>query len=284
VSRPTPSECFDPYAAAEHVLMMADAHAKAHAAIDLFAQWQSNSDDNPPIASNASVSKVRVLAAPGRPTRPELVAPQDLPRRGLGSKAGRIALLHSLAHIEFNAINLAVDAVYRFRDMPNAYIHDWLKVAADEGTHFLLLENRLQSLGVHYGAMSAHDGLWDMARRTDHDVLVRMALVPRILEARGLDVAPPMIERLTQQRDHASAAILQRIYTDEITHVAIGNRWFRYVCESRGLDGAEVFRDLLRGSASGYLRRPFNDSARLEAGFTIEEMQIIREMEADYHG
>ena len=128
----------------------------------------------------------------------------------------------------------------------------------------------------------AHDGLWEMALRTDHDILVRMALVPRILEARGLDVAPPMIKKLEAQGDSESAAILQRIYTDEITHVEIGNRWFRYVCEQRDLDGTAVFRDLLAGPSSAYLRSPYNDEARLQAGFTVEEMQVIREMEAEY--
>ncbi|MCL4159409.1 UNVERIFIED_CONTAM: hypothetical protein GTU68_067446, partial [Idotea baltica] len=206
-----------------------------------------------------------------------------LSRRRLGSEAGRVALLHSLAHIEFNAINLALDAVYRFRDLPIDYVTDWLKVASDEGEHFLLVNDRLKVLGSYYGEHNAHDGLWAMARRTDHDVLVRMALVPRILEARGLDVAPPMIEKLKAQGDHTSAAILQRIYTDEITHVEVGNRWFRHVCEERKLDGAAVFRDLLAGPSSAYLRSPFNDEARLQAGFTKEEMQIIRDMEAEYN-
>jgi len=230
----------------------------------------------------SSASQIRQLPAPGRPAKPELVDARDLPRRRLGSIEGRVALIHSLAHIEFNAINLALDAVYRFRDMPLRYIDDWLKVAADEGTHFLLLHDRLASLSTAYGDLPAHDGLWDMARRTDHDVLVRMALVPRILEARGLDVAPPMIEKLNRLNDHESAAILQRIYTDEITHVEIGNRWFRYVCEQRGLDGTAVFCDLLRGENSAYLRSPYNDKARLQAGFNEQELALIKEMEIEY--
>jgi len=187
-----------------------------------------------------------------------------------------------LAHIEFNAINLALDAVYRFRAMPQAYVEDWLRVAGDEGQHFLLLVERLKTLNMAYGDLDAHDGLWDMARRTEHDVLVRMALVPRILEARGLDVAPPMIRRLKLNNDEQSAAILQRIYTDEITHVAVGNRWFRHVCNERELDGCAVFKDLLKGPNSGYLKSPFNDEARFEAGFTAEEMVVIREMESEY--
>ncbi len=269
--------------AVEQVLLQNDPVAKADQCIELFSRWQALGSDERTAALNGKTQSVVVgLNEPGRPLKPELVDAKQLARRGLGTQAGRIALLHSLAHIEFNAINLALDAVYRFRDMPTDYVTDWLKVASDEGEHFLLLFNRLRSLGSDYGELSAHDGLWDMARRTDHDVLVRMALVPRILEARGLDVAPPMIKKLQAQNDHDSAAILQRIYTDEITHVEIGNRWFRYVCEERDLDGAVVFRDLLAGPSSAYLRSPFNDEARLQAGFTAEEMQVIREMEAEY--
>ena len=267
----------------EGVLMQADPRAKANQSIELYQQWQATETAlSEQQLSGPSQSTVRILEHPGRPPKPELVEAKQLARRGLGSLAGRVALLHSLAHIEFNAINLALDAVYRFRGLPAAYVEDWLKVASDEGQHFLLLADRLETLDSHYGALPAHDGLWEMARRTDHDILVRMALVPRILEARGLDVAPPMIVKLEAQGDEASSKILHRIYTDEITHVEIGNRWFRYICEQRGLDGAAVFRDLLKGHASGYLRSPYNDEARLEAGFTAEEMVIIREMEKEY--
>lgn len=279
----SPDIAADCYWATEQCLMEAAPRVKADHAIALYEQWQSlNETQQRNALGEESTSHVRILHEAGKPEHPLLVDAKSLPRRGLGSIKGRVGLLHSLAHIEFNAINLALDAVYRFRNMPLEYVTDWLKVASDEGQHFLLLADRLLSLDSHYGALTAHDGLWEMARRTDHDVLVRMALVPRILEARGLDVAPPMIDKLHVQKDHESAAILQRIYIDEIKHVDIGNRWFRYVCEERGLDGAVVFRDLLAGEASGYLRSPYNDEARLKAGFTVEEMQIIREMEAEY--
>jgi len=269
----------------EHVLLETDPEQKANQSIALYEHWQNLSPvEHQDVLAKRSRSVVVRLPDPGRPPKPELVDAKQLARRGLGSEAGRIALLHSLAHIEFNAINLALDAVYRFRDMPIEYVTDWLKVASDEGQHYLLVANRLKTLGSYYGKLNAHTGLWDMANRTDHDVLVRMALVPRILEARGLDVAPPMIEKLNAQGDTDSADILQRIYTDEITHVEIGNRWFRYVCESRNLDGAAVFRDLLAGPSSAFLRSPFNDEARLQAGFTVQEMQIIRDMEAEYKG
>lgn len=267
----------------ENVLMEPHAVGKARAAIELYQRWlASDVALRQSAASGQTTSVLQRLPNPGRPEQPELVDPRALRRRGLGSRAGRIALLHSLAHIEFNAINLALDAVYRFRGLPEAYLEDWLRVASDEGQHFLLLVNRLADFDTAYGDLPAHDGLWDMARRTDHDLLVRMALVPRILEARGLDVAPPMIERLLQQNDEASAAILQRIYTDEITHVEVGNRWFRHVCNERGLNGAVVFRDLLKGPASAYLKSPYNDEARLQAGFLPEEMAIIRQMEQEY--
>lgn len=273
----------DPFAATEAALLLDDPVGKARAAIGLHAAWRAATSERRRAAlASPSRSRVRPLPSPGRPARPTLVAPRALARRGLGTLEGRVALLHSLAHIEFNAINLALDAVYRFRGMPPAYVDDWLRVAADEGEHFLLLHERLHALGSHYGALPAHDGLWDMARRTEHDVLVRMALVPRILEARGLDVAPPMIERLRRAGDEPSAAILERIYTDEITHVEVGNRWFRHVCDERAVDGRVVFRDLLRGPNSAYLRGPYNREARLAAGFDEAELALIAEMEAEY--
>ncbi|WP_236994630.1 ferritin-like domain-containing protein [Granulosicoccus antarcticus] len=273
----------DVFSESEKVLLCVDPVSKANASIDLYQQWQDvSADDQQASMPGSSVSIIRQLDAPGRPALPALVEAHQLARRGLGSLAGRIALVHSLAHIEFNAINLAVDAVYRFRDMPLRYVTDWLRVASDEGQHFLLLNDRLAELDSHYGALPAHDGLWDMARRTDHDVLVRMALVPRILEARGLDVAPPMIAKLQHLKDEETAAILQRIYTDEITHVEVGNRWFRYLCERQSLDGTQVFRDLLKGENSAYLRSPYNREARLEAGFNEQELALIREMEEEY--
>ncbi len=273
----------DWFARVDALLLEIQPHEKAHRTIALYAEWAALTDKQREVGLQyASTSIVRHIEQAGRPALPKLVVAKHLARRGLGSVAGRIALLHSLAHIEFNAINLALDAVYRFRAMPTSYVTDWLKVAADEGEHFLLVAERLIELDSFYGALPAHDGLWEMARRTEHDVLVRMALVPRILEARGLDVAPPMIKKLRQQDDQRSASILQRIYTDEITHVAIGNRWFRFICEQRSLNGALVFRDLLKGPASAYLRGPYNERARLQAGFTAEELEIIEQMENEH--
>ncbi len=267
----------------EQALIERDPSVKVTQTRTLYTDWCALDEGARQIAiSTASQSVVRQLRTAGRPDKPELLEPHQVPKRGMGTVAGRIALLHSLAHIEFNAINLALDAVYRFRQMPHDYYTDWLKVACDEAIHFTMVRERLQSLDADYGDMAAHAGLWQMALRTDHDVLVRMALVPRLLEARGLDVAPPMIKKLTDQKDHESAAILQRIYTDEITHVEVGNRWFAYLCEERKVDGTVVFRDLLKGDASAYLRSPYNDEARFKAGFTQAEMDIIRTMEQEY--
>jgi uncharacterized ferritin-like protein (DUF455 family) len=220
----------------------------------------------------------RAIPTPGRPERPLLVAPRELRQRKLGTPAGRAILVHALAHIEFNAINLALDAVYRFRDMPAGFYGDWLRVAAEEAAHFGLLRERLQSLGHDYGDFPAHNGLWEMACKTADDVLVRMALVPRVLEARGLDVTPGMIERLQEAGDAATVAILRIIFRDEIGHVEIGSRWFRYCCDRRGLEPVATFRVLLEQYMPGRIKGPFAEQARGQAGFDAEEMDLLREL------
>ncbi len=211
----------------------------------------------------------------GRPDPPRLVAPSELPRRGLGSTEGRIALIHAVAHIEFNAINLALDAALRFRDLPGDYYRDWLSVAADEARHFQLLATRLLALGACYGDLPAHNGLWEMAEKTAHDPLVRMALVPRVLEARGLDVTPGMIRKLQQAGDDESVACLEIILDEEVRHVAIGSRWFRHLCGQRGLEPGPIFRALLADYFSAGLRGPFNLDARRKAGFTDQELAAL---------
>ncbi|SDG98151.1 Uncharacterized conserved protein, contains ferritin-like DUF455 domain [Paraburkholderia phenazinium] len=212
---------------------------------------------------------------PGRPERPELVEPRKLGRRGMQSAEGRAVLLHALAHIEFNAINLALDAVWRFSGMPTAFYADWLKVAAEEAHHFSLLVVRLAEFGHAYGDFPAHDGLWDMCERTRGDVLARMALVPRTLEARGLDASPPIRARLQQAGDHASAAILDVILRDEIGHVLIGNRWFRYLCEQGGLDPHTTYTQLADQYHAPKLRGPFNFEARRDVGFDEAELAAL---------
>ncbi len=215
---------------------------------------------------------------PGRPARPELVSHNRLAGRGLGSEAGRAAFVHALAHIEFNAINLAWDAVCRFRGMPVGYYHDWVAIAYEEAQHFRLLAQRLAELDCDYGAFPAHDGLWEMAARTGHDPLVRMALVPRVLEARGLDVTPAMIKRLAAIGDSRTVEILERIYRDEIGHVEKGTHWYRYLCGMRGVEPAETFRRLLVEYNVDRPRPPLNDAAREQAGFVPEELEMLYNM------
>ena len=212
---------------------------------------------------------------PGRPGRPELVEPSSLKRRSMQSEAGRAVLLHALAHIEFNAINLALDAVWRFPSMPQDFYLDWLKVAAEEAHHFSLLSARLADFGHAYGDFPAHDGLWEMAQRTRGDVLARMALVPRTLEARGLDASPPIRKRLAQAGDHASAGILDVILRDEIGHVLIGNRWFRFLCDGLGLDPHATYERLAEQYHAPKLRGPFNFEARRDAGFDEAELRAL---------
>ena len=218
---------------------------------------------------------VKPITSPGRPARPQLVDPSSVARRRLGSEAGRAALIHAIAHIEFNAINLALDAAYRFRDMPRQYTEDWISVAQDEARHFLLLQTRLAELGLHYGDFPAHNGLWEMAEKTADSCLVRMALVPRVLEARGLDVTPGMIERLRGAGDKQTISVLELILAEEVRHVAIGSYWFNYCCEREGKPPSETFLALLKGRYAGSVRGPFNLSARAEAGFTEQEMQAL---------
>ncbi|CAB3764951.1 hypothetical protein GQ57_17265 [Burkholderia sp. MSh2] len=212
---------------------------------------------------------------PGRPARPPLVEPRQLERRSMRSPAGRAVLLHALAHIEFNAINLALDAVWRFTGLPDAFYADWLKVAAEEAYHFTLLSERLAAFGHAYGDFPAHNGLWEMCERTKDDVLARMALVPRTLEARGLDASPPIRARLLQAGDDASAAILDVILRDEIGHVAIGNRWFRHLCDAAGRDPVPTYRQLAEQYHAPRLRGPFNFDARRDAGFEQAELDEL---------
>jgi uncharacterized ferritin-like protein (DUF455 family) len=223
------------------------------------------------LAEPRSGIAVEPIPAPGRPERPPLVAPRELKARGLGSAAGRAALVHAVAHIEFNAVNLALDAIYRFRDMPAAYYRDWHGVALDEARHFQLLATRLNQLGYAYGDFPAHNGLWEAACKTADSCLARMALVPRVLEARGLDVTPAMIERLERVGDHATIAILRVILHEEVAHVAIGTRWFRHCCAHAGVDPDQTFLTLVNTHLPGAIRRPFNTEARDIAGFTASE-------------
>lgn len=217
------------------------------------------------------VSEADLLDA-GRPPRPELVAPGKLAHRRIGTPQGQAALVHAVAHIEFNAINLACDAVYRFRDLPDAYYADWAQVAAEEAQHFSMLQGRLGQLGYAYGDFPAHNGLWELAVKTAADPLLRMALVPRVMEARGLDVTPGMMERFASIGDKQTVAILDVILREEVGHVEAGSRWFRHLCDERGLEPESTYFSLLEQHFAGGIRCPLHKPARRAAGFTESEL------------
>jgi uncharacterized ferritin-like protein (DUF455 family) len=255
-------------AAALQVLCLSDPAAKAAAARVL------------PDTAGASIDPAAELhhrgRLPGRPERPALVAHTALARRSAFTTAGRAALLHAVTHIEFNAINLALDAVWRFPGLPEAYYRDWLRVASEEALHFSLLREHLASLGHAYGDFDAHDGLWTMVERTATDIIARMALVPRTLEARGLDATPPMQAKLRQAGDLRAVEILDIILRDEVGHVAIGNRWYAWLCERDGLDPVALYPALLARHGAPRLKGPYNLEARRAAGFTDAEMDFLR--------
>ena len=215
------------------------------------------------------------LLIPGRPALPKLISPLEVKHRSMHTPEGRAAMIHALAHIEFNAINLALDVIWRFPDMPRDYYHDWTRVAAEEALHFSLLAAHLQSLGYCYGDFAAHNGMWEMAEQTQEDILARIALVPRTLEARGLDVSPAMRSKLAQAGDTAAAKILDIILRDEIGHVAIGNRWYNWLCTARGLEPIAAYKALATQYNAPRLRGPFNRAARLQAGFTEMELDVL---------
>ncbi len=221
------------------------------------------------------LGKVETITLAGRPDKPLLVDPKEVPRRNMASLKGRLALVHAIAHIEFNAINLALDAVYRFQNMQKQYYLDWCRVAAEEAQHFTMLSDYLKSHGVNYGDFTAHNGLWEMAVKTDQDVMVRMALVPRVLEARGLDVTPTMIKKLSSTGDTELIAILQKIFDDEIGHVKIGSYWYKQLCKERELDSEKTFLKLIDQYMQGAKFGPFETEAREKAGFSKKEMEDL---------
>ena len=251
------------------LLCVGDPVAKAAQTRALFAAL-------PALALDPQARIAEPAGLPGRPPQPRLVAAVDVPRRSPFTPEGRAALLHAVAHIEFNAINLALDAVWRFAGMPADYYRDWLGVAAEEALHFTLLREHLRdSLGHDYGDFDAHDGLWTMVEKTRHDIVARMALVPRTLEARGLDATPPMQARLAKAGDTRAVEILDVILRDEIGHVAIGNRWYRWLCARDGLDPLAHDAVLVRRFEAPRPRPPFNLDARRRAGFSAEELALL---------
>lgn len=216
---------------------------------------------------------------PGRAARPPLVVPSALQSRAVGSREGRAGLLHALAHIEANAINLALDLIWRFPGMPRAFYLDWLRVAGEEALHFQLLSAHLEEAGFQYGDFPAHDGLWEMAHKTRADLLARLALVPRTLEARGLDASPAIRKKLISVGDRRGGAILDIILRDEIGHVAIGNHWYRHLCTERGLDPVPTYAALAQRYGALKLKGPFNLPARRAAGFSEDELIALQQVD-----
>ncbi len=226
-----------------------------------------------PVDSAASITPTAPV--PGRPARPVLVPHTQLKGKSLATPEGRAILLHSIAHIELNAIDLALDVVWRFAGMPAAFYTDWLRIAQEEAKHFLLLREHLVGMGFDYGDFPAHNALWDMAERTRGDLLARIGIVPRTMEARGLDASPGVKNKLVSTGDLRAGAILDIILEEEIGHVAAGNRWYRYLCAQRGLDPVTTYAALIAQYDAPKLRPPFNLAARQAAGFTTEELALL---------
>jgi uncharacterized ferritin-like protein (DUF455 family) len=264
-------------AAGHRILTTPDANDKAKRSRDAADAWRRG--------RICGIGSPRPVLRPARPLRPELRAPRDMPRRRKGrSKDGRVALLHALAHIELNAIDLAWDIVTRFAgdDLPLAFFADWVGVGDDEARHFLLLQSRLADFGSNYGDLPAHDGLWEAAASTCDDLMARLAVVPMVLEARGLDVTPTMIGHLRDAGDSETAAILATIYRDEIGHVAAGHRWFEFLCRKRHLDPVATWQGLVRTHFPGRLKPPFNGTARETAGLTPDYYEPLAASSADW--
>jgi len=250
-------------------LLLTDPQQKVAQTQALYQCWQAGE-----LSLDTDISLI-VPDEPGRPEKPELVAPHDLPRRRNTKQSGNASLLHAITHIEFNAINLAWDAIARFPNLPKQFYDDWARVAYEESQHFVLLRDHLLTLSYDYGDFPAHSGMWDMAKKTHHDPLTRMALVPRVLEARGLDVTPKMMNKLRGSGELRAVEILEIILAEEIGHVKVGTRWFNYLCEQRQVDPLATFKDLLDNYFDGKLRGPFNTEARKLADFTDAEMALL---------
>jgi uncharacterized ferritin-like protein (DUF455 family) len=252
------------------VLGEADPTRKAAASRRLWQAWQAGA-----LSLDVEAHWTEPEGVPGRPLRPVLTSRLSQRSRSPHTREGRAALLHAIAHIEFNAINLALDALFRFPHLPVDFYADWLRVAAEEALHFTLLRDHLHSLGADYGDFEAHDGLWQMCHATRHDFRARMALVPRTLEARGLDATPPLQQKLAAAGDSRAVDILDIILRDEIGHVAIGNRWYRWACDRDGVDPDSDFAAQCNRYGAPRPRRPLNLGARALAGFSADELQRL---------
>lgn len=259
------------FSSARDCLIQTSVNEKLRQTLSLQAQW---------LAGNLKVigSDVPTNNAPGMPANLRYVPPIKLPRRSLHTESGHAAFIHALTHIEFSAINLALDIIVRFQELPRQFYNDWIRVAAEEAVHFELLNGRLKSLGYEYGDFPVHSGLWETAEKTAHDILIRLALVPRMLEARGLDVTPAMINRLFEIKDKKTAQVLEKILHDEIGHVSIGSYWFNFICDDRCVDAHTTFMSLLKTNAGNKIRKPINHEARKMAGFSEKELSELEKM------
>ncbi|MEL6678014.1 MAG: ferritin-like domain-containing protein [Pseudomonadota bacterium] len=253
---------------AEAVLRTADAREKTALSRACAAKWRESVAAGAPLP----LGSANPPDSPARPTRPELLDPRDVPRRRPGSPEGRIAILHAIAHIELNAVDLHWDILARFTDvpMPPGFCDDWVRAADEESKHFNLIADRLEALGSHYGALPAHAGMWRAAAETAHDLEARLAIVPMVLEARGLDVTPGMIEIFQKASDAESVSALKVIYAEEVGHVAYGSKWFHFLCGRHERDPRDAFHDMVRTYFHGGLKAPFNDEKRAEAGLPLD--------------
>ena len=265
-----PENSIELRAAALALLCECDAAAKVAGTLALFDGWSQGT-----VTLDADAALSPQGTVPGRPPLPLLVAPRDVVHRSMGTAEGRAAMVHAMAHIEFNAINLALDALWRFAELPRDYYADWLLVAMEEAQHFSMLSAHLQTLGFPYGSFSAHNSLWDMAEKTQHDILARIALVPRTMEARGLDASPAVRAKLAQAGDMGAAAILDIILREEVRHVLIGNRWYGWLCTQRELEPVATYAALAKEYKVPVLRGPFNLEARRAAGFSEAELAAL---------
>lgn len=257
------------------IIMDKDIHSKCKNTQILYQEILSNSS-----AYTFDRTAVLSIQLPGRPAKPDLVSPFEVPNRKPSTKEGHASLIHALAHIEFNAINLALDACYRFQDMPLEYYQNWLQVAAEEVYHFKLLNEHMQTIGFSYGDFVAHNGLWLMSVKTEHDFIARMALIPRTLEARGIDAVPEMQKKLQIINDERGVEILEIIKQDEIKHVTFGDKWFKYACDQQGLNTEQYFFELLEKYDAPKIRGPFNRIDRKKAGFTEFELDRLQQKDS----
>jgi uncharacterized ferritin-like protein (DUF455 family) len=266
------------YQEARHCLLLSDPDEKIAHSRELVAAWRAGTlewkegDTPDPIDT------------PGRPERPLLVSPNAVPKRGFFSETRRAALIHALTHIELTAVNLAWDSIYRYRQLPQEYYRDWVETAADESNHFLALRERLHAMGFDYGDFQAHNNLWQHAVDTGHDLMDRMAIVHRVLEARALDVVPRTLEKFRKIGDPETAAVLVEVANDEVGHVSAGSRWFHYRCAQEGLDPDSTFFALVQQYFGKYPKGPFNTEARSKAGFSANELALLKTYDEEQHG